>query len=59
MSRAIVFDDYGDADVLHLVAEEPPEPGPGQVRVRVRATAVNRADLFEAEVGVASWLAPA
>src|SRR5262245_57994267 len=44
MSRAVVFDEYGDPDVLHVVDGPPPEPGAGQVRVRVRAAGVQPFD---------------
>jgi NADPH:quinone reductase-like Zn-dependent oxidoreductase len=39
--RAIVFTQYGDADVLHLEEIAKPEPGPGQVRIAVRVVGVN------------------
>lgn len=42
--RAVVFDEYGDADRLHVAEVEPPVPGPGQVRVVVRAAGVNPVD---------------
>lgn len=45
--RAIVFDEPGDASVLHVGEVEPPSLGPGQLRLRVAATAVNRADLLQ------------
>ncbi|HLY28932.1 MAG TPA: zinc-binding dehydrogenase [Aggregatilineales bacterium] len=45
--RAVVFDNPGPADVLHLVEDYPvPEPGEGEVRVRVRAAALNRLDIW-------------
>ena len=44
MPRAIVFTEYGDADVLTLTEVPLPEPGPGQVRVRVHASGVNPMD---------------
>ncbi len=45
--RAIVFDQPGEADVLHVAEVPDPEPQPGEVLLRVRATAVNRADLLQ------------
>ncbi|GIF26725.1 NADPH:quinone reductase [Paractinoplanes tereljensis] len=42
--RALLFDDYGPPDVLHIGRVERPLPGPGQVRIRVRAAAVNPVD---------------
>ena len=44
MPRAIVFTEYGDADVLTLTDVPLPEPGPGQIRVRVHASGVNPID---------------
>ncbi|MFJ4922302.1 NADP-dependent oxidoreductase [Streptomyces sp. NPDC088725] len=42
--QAVVFDEFGAADVLHLTDIEEPHPGPGQVRVVVRAAGVNPLD---------------
>ena len=36
-----------DADGLHLVEAERPEPGPGQIRMAVRAAGVNRPDILQ------------
>lgn len=44
MAKAIVFTEYGEPEVLHLVELPDPEPGPGQVRIRVRAAGVQPAD---------------
>jgi enoyl reductase len=44
MSAAVVFEEYGGPEVLHLSDVDPGEPGPGQVRVRVRAAGVQPAD---------------
>lgn len=44
MPRAIVFSEYGDADVLQLTEVPLVEPGPGQIRVRVNAAGVNPMD---------------
>ncbi|CAM5230431.1 oxidoreductase [Streptomyces spiroverticillatus] len=38
--------EFGTADVLHYVEDEPPKPGPGQVRVRLHAAGVNPADTY-------------
>src|SRR5687768_14789072 len=42
--QAVVFDEYGAADVLRLAEVPLPVPGPGEVRVRVRAAGVQPAD---------------
>lgn len=42
--RALVFDQYGPADVLHIADRPEPHAGPGQLRIRVRAAAVNPVD---------------
>src|SRR5262245_27918202 len=47
MMRAIVFDQPGGEDVLHLGEVEAPRLGPDDLRLRVHATAVNRADLLQ------------
>src|SRR6185437_5517134 len=41
MSRAVRFDAYGGADVLHVVEVDDPVPGPGQLLVRVKAAGIN------------------
>ncbi|GAA5166557.1 zinc-dependent alcohol dehydrogenase family protein [Amycolatopsis dongchuanensis] len=46
MSRAVVFDEFGGPEVLHVVEEPVVEPGPGEVRVRIEAFAVNPLDLM-------------
>src|SRR5260221_2998312 len=45
--RAIVADQPGDPDVLHVTEVPDPVPAPGEVLLRVRATALNRADLAQ------------
>ncbi|WP_405928816.1 NADP-dependent oxidoreductase [Streptomyces griseus] len=42
--EAIVYEEFGGPDVLHLARLDPPRPGPGQVRVAVRAAGVNPLD---------------
>jgi enoyl reductase len=44
MARAVVYNEYGGPEVLHVVELPDPEPGPGQVRIRVRAAGVQPAD---------------
>ena len=45
--RAVVFEQPGDPEVLHIAEVPDPVPAPGEVLLRVRATAVNRADLLQ------------
>lgn len=45
--RAIVFDQPGAEDVLHIGSVDPPAMDPDSLRIRVRATSVNRADLLQ------------
>lgn len=45
--KAIVYDNPGAEDVLHLGEAPAPVLGPDDLRLRVRATAVNRADLLQ------------
>ena len=45
--RAIVFDQPGDEDVLHIGEAPRPALAADEIRIRVRATAVNRADLLQ------------
>jgi NADPH2:quinone reductase len=42
--RAIVYEEFGSADVLKMVDRAVPAPGPGQVLVQVAATSVNPID---------------
>ncbi|WP_405825696.1 NADP-dependent oxidoreductase [Streptomyces sp. NBC_01390] len=42
--KAILFDRFGGAEVLHEADIEVPQPGPGQVRVRVKAVGLNALD---------------
>src|SRR5487761_1541313 len=42
--RAVTFDEFGDAGVLHGADVPQPVPGPGQIRVRVGAAGVNPLD---------------
>src|ERR1700704_746328 len=42
--KAVMFDTFGDPEVLHLADVPVPDPGPGQVRIRVQASGVNPVD---------------
>jgi enoyl reductase len=56
MSKAIVFTEYGDPDVLQLVDIPAPEPGPGQVRVRMKAAGVQPADTRTRSGAWRAWM---
>jgi len=56
MSRTVVFTGYGDADVLHVVEEDPASPGPGQVRVHVRAAGVQPLDCLFRSGAAQRWM---
>lgn len=45
--RAIVTDEFGGPDVLHLAEVTDPVPGPGEVLIEVVGSGVNRADLLQ------------
>jgi NADPH:quinone reductase-like Zn-dependent oxidoreductase len=42
--KAVMFDTFGEPDVLHLAEVPVPDPAPGQVRIKVQASGVNPAD---------------
>lgn len=42
--KAVVLDEFGGPDVLHVAEVDDPQPGPGQVRLRVGAAGVNPFD---------------
>ncbi|MQA02677.1 MAG: zinc-binding dehydrogenase [Streptosporangiales bacterium] len=56
MSTAVVFDEYGDPDVLHLADVELPEVAPDQVLVDVAAAGVQPFDTYFRSGRTASWL---
>jgi NADPH2:quinone reductase len=49
MMKAILFDDFGGADVLHLGDAPRPEIRPDDLLVNVMAAGVNRADILQRE----------
>jgi NADPH:quinone reductase-like Zn-dependent oxidoreductase len=55
--RAVQFEEYGPAEVLHLVDVETPAAGPGQVQLRVAAAGVNPAD-FKWRAGLFQTMMP-
>jgi NADPH:quinone reductase-like Zn-dependent oxidoreductase len=42
--KAVIFEDFGGPEVLHVAEVETPKPGPKQVRIRVHAAGVNPFD---------------
>jgi enoyl reductase len=44
MARIVVFDEYGDPDVLHVTEVADPPAGAGEVRIRVKAAGVQPFD---------------
>ena len=56
MTKAIVFTEYGDPDVLRLVDVPTPEPGPGQVRVRMKAAGVQPTDTRTRSGAWRAWM---
>jgi NADPH:quinone reductase-like Zn-dependent oxidoreductase len=44
--RGVVFDQFGEPEVLRVADLPDPEPGPGEVRVRVRAAGVQPFDVY-------------
>jgi enoyl reductase len=56
MSRAVVFASYGDADVLHTIDTDPPQPDPGQLRVRVMAAGVQPFDCLFRSGAAHQWM---
>ncbi|MGI5162368.1 NADP-dependent oxidoreductase [Microbispora sp. CA-102843] len=55
--RAVMFAEYGEAEVLRVAEHEVPEPGPGQVRIAVRAAGVNPID-WKVRSGVMAAVMP-
>ncbi|MGA1804965.1 NAD(P)H-quinone oxidoreductase [Rhizobium sp. HT1-10] len=47
--KAIIFDDFGSADVLRVAEAPLPEIRPGDLLIKVMAAGVNRADLLQRE----------
>jgi enoyl reductase len=46
VTSIVVFDEYGEPEVLHLAGVPDPQAGPGQVRIRVRAAGVQPFDCY-------------
>ncbi len=45
--RAVVIEEYGGPEVLHVTEVPDPVPGPDEILIRVAHTAVNRADTLQ------------
>lgn len=56
--RAVVQDELGGPEVLHLAEVERPEPGPTEILVRVHAAGVNPTDWKSRESGGLTGLKP-
>ncbi|UOO83031.1 zinc-dependent alcohol dehydrogenase family protein [Uruburuella testudinis] len=54
MSKRIVFNQTGDADVLEIIEHTEPAPAAGEVQIKVHAIGLNRADIMyrNGETGV-------
>lgn len=57
--RALVLDEPGICDTLHLADLPLPEPGPGRVRIQVQACGLNPSDYQRAAYGIPEWEWPA
>lgn len=56
VSRAVVFDSYGDPDVLYVLETDRPSPTDGQVRVRVEAAGVQPFDALFRRGDAHQWV---
>jgi enoyl reductase len=56
MSKAVVFTEYGDPSVLHVIDVSPSQPGPGQVRVHVKAAGVQPFDSMFRSGAAHQWM---
>lgn len=60
--QSLVFDDFGNAEVLYLHSSPTPEPAAGELLVEVSAAGLNFADIYRRQgryplAGVAPWVA--
>ena len=56
--RAVVFDTFGDPDVLHMRDVALPEPGPVQVRVAIYAAGTNPDNAGKSSGWFVNWFTP-
>jgi NADPH:quinone reductase-like Zn-dependent oxidoreductase len=54
--RAVVYDEYGGPEVLHVAESDEPHAGPGQVRIAVRAAGVNPIDFKRRSGALAAFM---
>jgi NADPH:quinone reductase-like Zn-dependent oxidoreductase len=54
--RAVVYDEYGGPEVLHVAEADEPHAGPGQVRIAVRAAGVNPIDFKQRSGALAAFM---
>jgi NADPH:quinone reductase-like Zn-dependent oxidoreductase len=54
--RAVVYDEYGGPEVLHVGEADAPHAGPGQVRIAVRAAGVNPIDFKQRSGAVREFM---
>jgi NADPH:quinone reductase-like Zn-dependent oxidoreductase len=54
--RAVVYDEYGGPEVLHVAEADEPHAGPGQVRIAVRAAGVNPFDFKQRSGAVREFI---
>jgi enoyl reductase len=56
MSKTVIFDAYGEPDVLHIIEADPPVPGAGQVRVAIKAAGVQPFDCLFRSGAAHPWM---
>lgn len=54
--KAVVYEEYGGPEVLHVADMDEPHPGPGQVRIAVRAAGVNPVDFKQRSGMMAAFM---
>jgi NADPH:quinone reductase-like Zn-dependent oxidoreductase len=54
--KAVVYEEYGGPEVLHVADIDEPHAGPGQVRIAVRAAGVNPIDFKQRSGALASFM---
>jgi NADPH:quinone reductase-like Zn-dependent oxidoreductase len=54
--KAVVYEEYGGPEVLHVADIDEPHAGPGQVRIAVRAAGVNPIDFKQRSGALAAFM---